>query len=501
VKIAAGALLLSIVCLLASSLLWLRAVGAAAPLLGAVAAPLPDGQAALESFERETTPEREIDVAARYAGKPELLDPRLALPTWHKHARSEAVLAFAASKQCPSPPPAPLGDAALAKAFLFACGGATGEGAPYMHPSGKSYALLGRHAKNAHDMHVLELASVDGGLLDADERTLAEVPPPAWEALSRGDRVVLTPAALVVASYAPLGLARLRVYPRRAWDTFAARAHVGLVHTNASGAICARPASPELCWRTVPATERDRSALALSSVGTTVSFAALVVAYVRDRRRLHRDRIHVLRTLTHELRTPATNLRLDIEPLRAAYDDLPVSCQEPLLRISDGIARLGRVLHRSARYMALFESRGVMLVKPAEVPSVQRMFEEMSEEWPDEGVSLTADSDDGAIETDAEWLGVAVRNLVENAVRHGKAPVRVSWTLSARHLVVRVADAGETPRLSLRRAIAPHERDPKSPGLGLGLSIVDRVAHLLEGRLSHEPSPTTFELRVPRGRS
>jgi signal transduction histidine kinase len=192
------------------------------------------------------------------------------------------------------------------------------------------------------------------------------------------------------------------------------------------------------------------------------------------------------------------SLGLDIEPLHAAYDELPASCQEPVLRLSGGIARLNRVLHRSAKYMALFEtspSRG-NLVTPVALPSVAEMMADLSDEWP-EGATLVAASEDGTLRTDAEWLGVAVRNLVENAFRHGTAPVTVTWSLETDALVVAVADSGASPSFSLRRAIAPYHRDPASPGLGLGLAIVARVAQLLGGTLSHSPSPTVFTLRVP----
>jgi signal transduction histidine kinase len=348
---------------------------------------------------------------------------------------------------------------------------------------------------------VIELGALDPATLEPADRVLASIPASAWEGLTRGDRIVLTASSLVVADRGSLGLTTLRVYPRSAWESFARDASLALA-ARSPAALCVRPASPDLCWEPRSAADRHRPALLL---GTSAS-AALVVgaslalgfAYVGERRRLHADRIHVLRTLTHELRTPATSLRLDIEPLRAAYDDLPVSCQEPLLRISDGIERLHRVLHRSARYMALFEDKtsGVSLLNIRAIPSTRELFDELSEEWP-EGVTMTGSANDRAVKTDPEWLSVAVRNLVENGTRHGKPPVSVTWSIDESDLVIRVADTGTSSKLSLRRAVAPHKRDENSPGLGLGLAIVDRVARLLGGRLSHEPDPTTFELRVP----
>ncbi len=157
------------------------------------------------------------------------------------------------------------------------------------------------------------------------------------------------------------------------------------------------------------------------------------------------------------------------------------------------------MLHRSARYLALFETPGApreRLVKLRDVPSAQALFAELAEEWP-EDVALAAGSADAGLRTDPEWLGVAVRNLVENGARHGRPPLAVTWRVERSHLVVRVSDGGSTPGFSLRRAVTPFDRADRSPGLGLGLAIVERVARLLGGRLSHEPSPTVFQLRVP----
>lgn len=530
-RVAAVVLLFAVLCLTASSVAWWRAT-AAQPTIPEGATPA----ALLASFEETSAPEATIDLASRYAGRLELLDPRAALPAWHKLARDQAVVTFTATKTCPVAAGAGIVDASLLKAHTWASETCAGAGpsleqlvarAPFMHPSGRSYAALARGLPaspgttpaavpamsrewaRAHvrSFHVLELAALDVASLDRDDRALASIPSEAWESLTRGDRVVLTRGSLLVAEHGSLGLTKLRVYPRRAWETFVRAAPFALA-PRATSALCARPASQDLCWEPRSVADRHRPALlfgtgASAALVLAASFA-LGFAYIGERRRIHGDRIHVLRTLTHELRTPATSLRLDIEPLRAAYDELPVSCQEPLLRISDGIERLHRVLHRSARYMALFETSetggsSVSLVKIAEVPSVKDLFEELSEEWP-EGVALTAPPEDVAIRVDPEWLGVAVRNLVENGVRHGKPPVAVAWRIDAGDLVVSVADGGSSASLSLRRAIAPNERDPKSPGLGLGLAIVDRVARLLGGKLSHEPSPTMFELRIPAKR-
>lgn len=520
VRAAAAVLLFAVIALVATSVTWLRASGpSGAPIDGRT-----DPDALLTSFERGDTSAISVDLSARYQGRLDLLEPRNALPLWHKHARARAVRVYEATRSCPPPPIDGLGDDPdLAKAWSWhartcAPGSAAPDElvdrAPFIHPSGKSYAALAivsgggvasaaSYAKaHVRSLHVLELAALDPTLLDREDRALASIPASGWQALARGDRILLLPRLLVVAERGQLGLSTLRFHSRAAWDDLARATSVAIAPRKV-GEACARPATPDLCWRSLTPMERHREGILAAIVGSgglaLLASVALAIAYVGERRRVHADRIHVLRTLTHELRTPATSLRLDIEPLRAAYDQLPESCQEPLLRISEDIERLHRVLHRSARYMALFESTASpkeSLVKAAPVSSVKEMLEDFAEEWP-EGVVIEAGGPDGAVRTDTDWLSVAARNLVENASRHGRPPVTVTWKIEGDDLVLRVADGGETPKLSLRRAIAQHERDDDSPGLGLGLAIVDRIARLLGGRLLHEPSPTVFELRVP----
>lgn len=522
VRAAAAVLLLAVVALVATSVAWLRA---AAPTEAMTASAAIDVRAFVAEIGRRDPGAPTIDLAKRYEGRLDLIDPRAALPSWHKHPRTESVRVYSALKTCPPPALAPseLSDPVLVKAHAWhasTCAGTSAPAAadverpPFLHPSGRSYAALalslrgsaapaeGFARAHVRSFHVLELAGLPSSDLDAEDRMLGALGLRAWEAITRGDRVAVTPTSFVVVEPGPLGVARLRIHERSLVDDVARASGVALA-PRGRGEVCSRPAAPDLCLRAIPPAERQRRGLLLATTASggiaALASLALALAYIRERRRVHADRIHVLRTLTHELRTPATSLRLDIEPLRAEYDRLPESCQEPLLRISEDIERLHRVLHRSAKYMALFESSSSSkhsLVAVADVPSVKEMLEDFAEEWP-EGVILEAASADGAARTDVDWLSVALRNLVENACRHGRPPVAVGWRIVDSDLVVRVSDGGETPKLSLRRAVAPHERDPNSPGLGLGLAIVERIARLLGGSLVHEASPTVFELRIP----
>ncbi len=508
-RIATLFLLLAVASLSASSLAWLCADRT-------IEVEAIDGAALLRSFGGETPPEAEVDLGRLYADRAELLDGLLALPSWHRFPRNEALSVYAL--RCPSTP-IDVKDPVLAKAAAWhdkTCASNVDvtsfiDAAPRMHPSGKSYALLamalvGPSAirDHARSFHVLELSGIEPSWLSADQRALAVLPVRAWEALFRGDNLALTDTSLVVAERSQVGLAHLQLYSRVKWASFLRSRSVALA-LRSNERLCARPATSSLCWQPLTNAElHERGLLAWrwgSVLAVLLAAASLANAYRMDRRRIQADRVHILRTLTHELRTPATSLRVDVDVLARSYDALPEECREPLLRLVDGSERLARILHRTARYLALFEGGSASRdrVKLVNIASVSDMLAEFAQEWP-EGVSVTALSDDGSVRTDTTWLGVAVRNLVENAIHHGLPPVDVAWTLDARWFSVRVSDAGSTRDLSLAHATLPHDRGVQSTGLGLGLAITSRAVSLIGGTLSHSPSPTAFAIRIPRGR-
>jgi signal transduction histidine kinase len=92
-----------------------------------------------------------------------------------------------------------------------------------------------------------------------------------------------------------------------------------------------------------------------------------------------------------------------------------------------------------------------------------------------------------------DHLETAVRNLVDNALRHGgDAPVDVVVRRSAGRLAVDVRDRGpgisQGNRARIFERFFTTQRD--QGGTGLGLSIVRAVADTRGGRISFESGPT-----------
>lgn len=92
------------------------------------------------------------------------------------------------------------------------------------------------------------------------------------------------------------------------------------------------------------------------------------------------------------------------------------------------------------------------------------------------------------------WVSLCLNNLLDNAFLHGGAPVQLIVSLHNGRLTLQITDSGSlsADRLSeLRHILSPQA------GVGLGLTIVQRVAKRLNGKLTFSTLPTTFTLELP----
>jgi two-component system osmolarity sensor histidine kinase EnvZ len=81
-----------------------------------------------------------------------------------------------------------------------------------------------------------------------------------------------------------------------------------------------------------------------------------------------------------------------------------------------------------------------------------------------------------------------VFNLVDNALKHGRPPVRVSLKAVSGSLQLDVCDAGEgmpqNDEATLLQSFARGDSSRAAPGLGLGLAVVSQTTERLHGRLA-----------------
>jgi signal transduction histidine kinase len=246
------------------------------------------------------------------------------------------------------------------------------------------------------------------------------------------------------------------------------------------------------------------------------SFAVLVVAAQRARR-LARQRMELVAGVTHELNTPLAAIRSAGQNLA----DGVVADPEQVRRYGALIEREGQRLSAlvgQALKLAGIES-GARVWRPEPAPVAEAVQETLADcRWllAESGMTVETDlpADLPEVLVDRGALGLIVRNLVDNAARHGGAGkwvgVRARLEPGGRHVLLSVEDRGP----GIEPEDRPHLFEPfyrgrdvvgsSTPGSGLGLDLVRRAAAAHGGTVSVSAGPggrgALFSVRLPAAR-
>ncbi|MGC0417069.1 sensor histidine kinase [Embleya sp. AB8] len=194
----------------------------------------------------------------------------------------------------------------------------------------------------------------------------------------------------------------------------------------------------------------------------------------------------------HELRTPLATLRLVTSAGAATPDTAPRELARAT-RLVDQLGRLVTGLLVRARIQA-----GTQEIE-REALRLDQLVEQVIAELPPSEARIEVHTEPTVVRGDPELLAQAVRNLVDNAIKHGGgtgAPIEVEVA----DATVRVRDHGrgvaeaDRERVFERRAIGP------TGGTGIGLAIVRWVAELHGGTARIVAAPdggAQAELRLP----
>jgi signal transduction histidine kinase len=207
----------------------------------------------------------------------------------------------------------------------------------------------------------------------------------------------------------------------------------------------------------------------------------------------------MLQSASHELRSPLARLRMALE--LASEPNLPASERERLRTdatrdIEELDALIGDLL--LAGRLADTE-----LPKDFCEVSLREIVDSEAQR-----VSASSDAADVVLTGNARMLRSLVRNLLENARRHGKDPIRATLTRQGSEAVLVVQDGGEgVPSDDRERIFEPFyrpvgHREGKDGGVGLGLSLVKTIAEHHGGAVRYVPTPegSKFEVRLPGAR-
>jgi two-component system OmpR family sensor kinase len=206
----------------------------------------------------------------------------------------------------------------------------------------------------------------------------------------------------------------------------------------------------------------------------------------------------------HELRTPIAAALAQAQlmaSLSAGQPELEVQAA----RLIESMARLSRL---AERLLALARAEGSepLVHEWVDLDRVVRLtVEEFRHDPRLQGRELTADVTAVRVRGDLDAVGLALRNLVENALVHGAGGhwIRISCRREHRDIVVAVTDDGpgvssdDLPTLTQRFKRAGNSA---GVGAGLGLAIVAMLARRMRARLGLKSPPqglaAGFEARL-----
>lgn len=389
--------------------------------------------------------------------------------------------------------------------------------APYMHPFGTSYALLYAQSGKGGDkrwlkfilpyLHVTEYREAEklGVKLSWARKILSRLGNDELVALLQNFNTLLTADHLFIRYHSDptgdvdvLSPSTYRIYSAASWRDFIREKHGDLAARIRESDEKCPVLTDNICWEANPDTFADFMnkyviVFFIGSVALLGLILAALLVKMRQEKKAEERRIFGLRTLTHELRTPVASLVLHIETLKSDFDKLSEDAQDAYMRLNSDASRLRRLVESSRQYLNTAAGAGLITLDPKSVPSANEHIADLLSDYLPR-IRLHRLSDDQALASDSYWLGVCLKNLVENALQHGALPVEVFLTKKDGELHISVQDAGRVEAVGYKDMVTPFRRGEKSTGYGLGLSLVERIAKEMGGGLRFETSPTRFTL-------
>jgi signal transduction histidine kinase len=234
------------------------------------------------------------------------------------------------------------------------------------------------------------------------------------------------------------------------------------------------------------------------AIGEAVDHYALERDHARDK---------FVAILGHDLRDPLNTVVFQASALSQRAGELDDKTVNALGRI----AAAGRRMERMIRDLLDF-ARGHLGGRFTIVPTAfdARAFlasrvQEIADAHPDRDVQCVIPSvrSDFHVEWDADRISQIITNLVHNALVHGRDPIVVEPRDEGEHVVITVRNHGEIPSDMLPRLFDAFSTDTSEKahgGLGLGLYIVQQIAHAHGGEVvaNSDRGATTVRVRLPR---
>ena len=244
---------------------------------------------------------------------------------------------------------------------------------------------------------------------------------------------------------------------------------------------------------------------ALIIIGGVV-FLRQVLMIHRNRTRVENQRSELVASVSHELRTPLTAMVGYLSLLDESGDEFPAEARKEMVAEAT----------TQARHMARLVSDLVMLARgnhrhvPLEI--TEKSISSIiigALRGVDPGNSRVEENFEGDayVKVDADRLRQALANLLSNAVRYGGDRTLVTGRVNGLDLVIEIHDNGKGVPTRYETAIwerferGAHRLNAVTPGMGIGLAIVQAIAEAHGGRAEYRRSEklggACFSLVIP----
>jgi len=297
--------------------------------------------------------------------------------------------------------------------------------------------------------------------------------------------------------------------------------HVLHGSATAPPAAAARTVSPEYPWTVetwtdpaLPAVGGNREVLLAMLVVTLVfawGTAYFMTRAIRREAEVSRLQSDFVAAVSHEFRSPLTTVRHLTEMLeterqpseerRLTYYRVLSAEAARLQRLVETLLNFGRMEAGTARYH---------LADVETAPLVRSVVRDLEPQAHGCGIRIEAAGDESGVivRADEAALAMALRNLIDNAIKYspGQSAVHVDWAQAAGRVAIRVSDSGlGIPQSEQQKVFQKFVRGEAAmnanvKGTGVGLSMVQQIVlgHGGEIRLeSRVGQGSTFTMVLP----
>lgn len=253
--------------------------------------------------------------------------------------------------------------------------------------------------------------------------------------------------------------------------------------------------------------QRTLTFVALGALGFALGLL-LTVSSTRSHARLAQLRADFVSTVTHELKTPIATIRAAADTLISGrvggeegsrrYAQLMADESKHLTRLLDNLLAHARISDTADAYAFAAVEVGAM---------VDRAINTARSRLDAAGFSTHVDVPSDLPPVRADWtaIGLALDNVIDNAIRYSKdaRDLHIGARREAGSVRIRVSDKGvgistdELPHVTRRFF---RGRSTAASGSGLGLAIVERIVRDHRGTLAIQSvagSGTTVEIALP----